>query len=823
MKLFVQARKDGYNVLYPNPPAKDEFYQFARDIQHGNANNDNIYYGKSFYSLAFTGNGCIFSRFTIGYDVQRNYLGNIGISVFIPSSVKLSGLDVINMLDELMNTYWSNYCPNNVITNSSEEWPLLIKILDRYSIKIHHKEFDDIDNLQSGELENAVIYYKNTFELQKFFDYPFQEEYAPYKQIIYVMDDLRGKPENPLNVLIHSGNDLTGKIDLDNPFYKLREYHKTGKNGIEIKIKNSKGRELFNKDKVYRKEEITVVYSKKYYHEKRIVGSLLNNEELRKYLVVSSDNKIDVAKEINLDPETKTIKFIFRTKKDFKEVPDAEIRMSEYQDWQRLSEYTFKADELGKEFNISARKSKDNLTSKIIRIKPKDHAEDSVILELIEKKTLYIKALDQGNGNPIWDFKVHITGKDFYRVTDKCDFYDDEIDKEWNIQIEKHPEYFNSFNYKYCPAKDGDEIVFHLKRKPKESTPSTASETNGRNTNSDVNSGPNISRVKSFFSRSKVIASLILITLMLIIGIFALRHFRVKDNQYREAKLTDEKITAYVKGDSLMLNKLRTYKEDWEKQKPEIESSGGFVWYNPMTWFVGGNETSLDSTNYKEWSNTLSSIDHAIDLRNLLNEKNFSELKKFSFSSYQDSIKTAVERIDNTQYTIVKKELNDVSYLTLTQIAKSINKILQDSKIENFQEINTDNLSTDDVETDTKKTSKNNSRVNSPADNNSLKSDTGNVASSKGGYEKTNQEKQQAKFQKEFWDIVYKDNPEKKDFDEWYKSGSKISAQNEFKVFYDKYLSKTSAYKKIEDFFKQPARDKKQKVRTLEDLIKEIE
>ena len=40
MKLFVQARKDGYNVLYPKP-TPTEFFEFAGDIRP-NGSSENL-------------------------------------------------------------------------------------------------------------------------------------------------------------------------------------------------------------------------------------------------------------------------------------------------------------------------------------------------------------------------------------------------------------------------------------------------------------------------------------------------------------------------------------------------------------------------------------------------------------------------------------------------------------------------------------------------------------------------------------------------------------------------------------------------------------
>jgi len=48
MKLFVQARKDGYHILYPKP-TPPEFSKFAKDIRPS-GNNLNLL-GKYVYTL----------------------------------------------------------------------------------------------------------------------------------------------------------------------------------------------------------------------------------------------------------------------------------------------------------------------------------------------------------------------------------------------------------------------------------------------------------------------------------------------------------------------------------------------------------------------------------------------------------------------------------------------------------------------------------------------------------------------------------------------------------------------------------------------------
>lgn len=670
MELIVHGTKGGCKVF--TPKRKSGLLDLTPDRSNAAA------IGQQAFGIRFTAENTIFSKYKIIRDVQGGKrTGFVGFSLFINKYNKLAGNDILNILESVSEEF-EPYIVDNNLNNVPADWDFLDQIIGKYNTNLDNIAIEDAENIESGEKDDSFIYFDNNFELQKYFENPLQDEYRPYRQVILINRELQNKIENPLNAIRHSGNDLTGKIDLDNPFYKLREYHKTGKNGIEIKIKNSKGRELFNKDKVYRKEEITVVYSKKYYHEKQIVGSLLNNEELRKYLVVSSDKKIDVAKEVLLNPLTKTIYFEVITKKDLARVTDAEIQLSEYQEWQKITEYTFTAEELGRDYRISARSGKFLFSEAPTNLKPIDFNESSLTLQLSEKRTLKIVATEaEGEQNNILDFTLWVSSGKCNGKTSEITFTDDEIDKTWNITVEKNG-YRRTEPIAYCPRSGADTVYFVLKKdlvNREVGFGSGNEESFGEYGRGKTESFTK--RIKTVLFRPASIAFLVVSAVLIGMGFWAFIHFRGVDNQTSIGKLSRTEITAYVTGDSIILNKLNTYKDNWQKQKPEIISIGDFVWYNPMTWFVGGNETFLDSTNYKEWSNTLSSIERAIELRTLLNEKDFSKLRKFHFSSYQNSIKTAVERIDNTQYTMVKKELNDVSNLTLTQIAGKINEILK--------------------------------------------------------------------------------------------------------------------------------------------------
>lgn len=112
-----------------------------------------------------------------------------------------------------------------------------------------------------------------------------------------------------------------------------------------------------------------------------------------------------------------------------------------------------------------------------------------------------------------------------------------------------------------------------------------------------------------------------------------------------KSSLSLKTIEIYSEGDSLFLDTLNKYKNDWEKQNDFL--------------------------------------DNAIKLRNKINECNFDSLKNVTYSSKQESFKNAVNNVEKDQYKEVKNQLGDVSKLTLTQIATKINEIVEELKKEN--------------------------------------------------------------------------------------------------------------------------------------------
>lgn len=868
MLILIHGRKNGYSVLFPKP-TPPEFYSFASDIQSISANNDGAYYGCHFYTLAFAEGGCIFTKYVIGDDVERGQLGEIGISVFIPKDRKLSGAEVKTLLDELIEIYSINYINDNKIDEpkSGFNWFLFTALANEYDLKLLRNSYDN-DSFLPGSQDPAFHYYNNDIELIEHLDKPFQDEYREYKQILLIDNKLQGDA-NPLNVIKNSG--ITVNADLKNEPYYLNNYNRS--KGVTITANGEPRSDKRGENQIRSKWLVEINYSKdnrcyEPIHAKGTIADL--STEIHNYIELKG-NQILLRYETfnNAKEREKPITFKIEDRNG-KGIEGADIQIGT-QPWETINgssiTINFKGENIVKKVLVSAKKESEKLHSEQVPLIP-ENTNGPVVLTLCKHQIVIFQGeLKDGNYPKYFhDIKISIPLKGIYNQKPECDFVDDEIDKSYKVTAT----YSGSSSYlqgetEFCPI-DVNFVSIELKRSNQAKCKAYALDMDGHGrasaeySNSETGNDISITsttkgyvfkgfildknrkhnnfegtlvaqyekkktvfaKIIRFLKRPSGIAASVIIVLGMAFIIWALYSPFGENKPPQDTSSAAERITAYLTGDSLMLAKLNTYKAEWEKQKPEIESFGSSVWYNPTTWFVGENEAVSDSSNYQKWNEIMQSIDNAINLRKMLNDKNFSKLKNHSYSYYHESFKTEVERIDTSQYAMVKTELNDVSNLTLTQIANRIKNILQQFEIENSQEKNKDNLSADDLKTDAKNTSINNSKVNPIAENSSSKSKNSNEGSSNGENEKIKQQKQQEKFQKEFWDIVYKDNPEKKDFDEWYKSVRKISAQDEFKVFYNNYLSKTSAYKKFEDFFKQPSRDKKQKVRTLEELIKEI-
>ena len=621
--------------------------------------------GQQAYGIRFMSDNTIFSKYKIIRDVRGDKrTGFVCFSLPIPNNKKLSGSDIIAVLDNVSEEYCQQYIVDNNLNEVTEDWNFLDRILREYDAKLRNVSPEDAKAMQSGDKDDTFIYFKDASELQKYFEDPFHEEYAPYRQVLFIISDLQDKPENPLNALRHSENDLTGKIDLENPPYRLREFHGSGKNGVEIKIKNSRGRELDNNDKVYRKEQLTLVYSKKYYHEKKFEGSLLNNEELRKYLVVNSDNSIDVVKEIELNPETKTITLVVKDHKGGV-IDNAVITcISNNYPYTKPginNKIVFSDVELKEHWLVIVRNGNFSGEKKII---PENENEnESVEIEVNWRIIIPINVEDESN-NKLSNFEVWTTLTKGYQRRNTIEFVDEQINGFYTVTIRKKGyEEENIKNFNPNRRKSIDITLKEQKNIPTPGGPAPIGQEPGKRKSFAAKAK------KIFFSKPAFIAGSIIVILILGFGIRELSSSSGK-KENNEASLNKSKIQIYVEGDVLNLDTLNDYKSQWKEEENDfIKKSGGGLF---------GGEEKADSARWKsDWNPAFERIEQAIRKRNLINDKNFTELKNLHYSNFQKSYQKAIEKIDSTKYAEVSNQLGDVSALTLKQIEEKINKILK--------------------------------------------------------------------------------------------------------------------------------------------------
>lgn len=895
MEIFVQARKDGYNVLFPKPTPK-EFYKFASDLQSASAKNDSKYYGKNFYSLAFADGGFIFTKYVIGYDIQRNNIGNVGISVFIPVAQKLSGNDVKKLLDELISVYCQNYCVDNKITNKREDWQLLTSVLKKYEVLPGDNLNDSL--ITVGSKEPAFHYYKNDSELIELFGNPFQEEYAGFKQVFFIDNQLKDTA-NPLDVIKNSGVEVNP--DLKNKYYYLHKYNFSKK--VIITANGKPRSDKKHENQIRAKWQVEINYSKnpKCYEPIIARGTLSNQDsEIYKYLKITGTQiLIDYGAFDNPPEKSKELNFEI---KDWKgnNIKGAEIIVgtrSPEKAEDSIKTIAFQGEEIIQEWKVSAEKKSEELYSDKISIKPYTQT-GSKVLSMHKQKVVEIFATDEGSENSISNFKVRLNDGNGYRTSDsKITFLNDDIDKTWNIEVSKKEGQFRYLGKKeYRPASGENPLYIQCEKKVEQNnfdkTFKIDAGEHGEKTShcpaySNSSTGddlrhhyikPNKGYVftgnwelqnetlvaqyvkrksfalnaKTFLSKSSVIASLIVSVIVLVLAFFLVRYFMEKDTK-NASMLNAIQINEYILGDSLMLDKLYAYKENWKTQEGDAE--------------------------------VLERLKQAIEKRAKIDSKQFFELKydDFKKSEQQRIFINSILKIDSTEFERINSHLGDISSLTLTQIIDSINVVVahkseevpayqlqvQEEKL-NKEEKNKSQNDEPEYITNYLETSsgfelstinqyhsvkglsndlnkslvlvknfingkykncdtfkgkalkdkflKNNPNLESWVEE--VCEDIKNVTNSTNNSENIDNNEQE--FIKAFWDIVYSNKPSKQDFDNWFKTGRGIAYDNAYKVFYDKHLSTSMKFNKSIDFFKRPALERK-RVKTLDDLKKEIQ
>nr|WP_315145041.1 hypothetical protein [uncultured Flavobacterium sp.] len=708
MDIVIHATKDGHRTIYSS---NEEIVSLIeRDVRSGS--NDDRPLGESAFAIAFNTKGTVFTKYTIVKDTERsNGLGFIAYALFLNFNKTLEGVQIIKLLDEISKEYADNYIKNNYLNRGEkilikQEFNFVNDILKEY------KEQDKTlynEDLHSGIKDAPFVYYKDEVDLREYFDKPFQEEYSDFKQVFFVSEDLKENPKNPLTVLSNSGIELKD-IDLKNEYYYLNNYDRS--RGITI-IANGKNRtDGKNNNSIRAKCQVEINYSKdeRCFWPIQAKGTLSNpDSEIYEYLELKN-NQISIKYDAfnNPKPKIKTIAIEIKDRKgNF--IDDAEIQI-ETKPWEKISghryECKFSGEDLIKRWDISVKKG---VFSGIIEIMPENQIENIV---LVIQEHINVTFLVKDDKGLVLDFDYNIQIRnqqgDLFSTSKEPKFIGEDIDKSYDITISSNKHERKSFPY--CPARDenpqhikltikqlieypndkGFELVIndkfgkrsfnnkkileYAKDKPEFGCDPKFGYKFIEWKKQEQSSKDYDGYYEAIFEKSwynnkwSWIGSIALVVIVAFTLIFNLS---VSDNP-QSPNVFPEYIQNYVQGDSLILDTLKNYKQEFEMQKPIVQEKSQSIY----DWFMG-REKQNDSTEYNGWKDNMKSIEDAINKRNLINTKKLKELKTLEYSFDQNKFETVIKNIDSSKYKEISNKLGNVNNKTLTEIAVAIDVILK--------------------------------------------------------------------------------------------------------------------------------------------------
>jgi hypothetical protein len=861
IEVSISAVKGGFRELYRTTNLPQSV---AREIRHDSGSGFSI--GQEAFSILYVTSGVVFSKCRIVTDgMGGRRVGNVNISVFIPITHSLSGANVVELLNKLLDTYCRNYAPDNNLENIFEDWTFVSVLINQYESRLMELPEDDIESCQQSSGEAAFIYYyehddeqQKHFSLQKYFDAPYQNEYSSYKQVFFVEQRFENKLESPLSALRHNPNaNLTGKIDLDNPPYKLKDFNGQGKGGIKIEIwANDHIRS--NQSVIKRKDTVRIKYSKNEFYFPIEETGKITDSKISQYLSIVGENKITVKNDVILTP---VVRQILLEVKDRQGNPVSDAKITCQNEFSKatkpatLNEIRFEGEEIKASWTVSAQKgdliAQDTFTP--------NNKSASIQLILQKYKKITFKVVDDDNKGldgyivEIKDESVKRNNcKDFKVCGDCIEFYGDAIDKSWNIEI-GHDKYHTE-SFKYCPAKDENSKKVTLHKRPTQSSSNNnkkkyylvIDEKKGKKADieryavsRDYFDEPKftcgarfgykfviwklhiekIEQYDGYFEAifkelwyhkilRKKIWILWIITILIITTVILLIPSGGSDNQPKP--LDDSESQAALIMHATNPDSLKVYMDSWDNQKPEIKKEsnvylslvGGFwsifgycireandstedkKWQKVHQQFeqaiqeaifghLGGNELKLDVLNrYKTiTADTLvkSRIDQCITFRTNLEQGNVSAINKlqFPYSKNQEALKEAIEAIGkitdkNKQSSVSEAMKNDTTIRekNLNEIADFINKKIAEKSGQSG--------------------GGGSSRSTGGSSSNGTGSDNSSAGTTGAGVEPNND------LQNKFWELVYKVDVKKEDFDNLFKNKD---PNNPYTIFYNTYIS----------------------------------
>lgn len=302
MKLVIHGTSGGYRNISPYDKTLPDARPDSNDV---NA------IGQSAYALHFTIDDIIFTRYQIVRDVKATRkTGHIAFSAIIPHEKKLSGQDVITMLDKFALHYTSKYVQHDNLEINNLDLSFLNSLVEEFEPKLNKP---NKERLQSGTSDSAFLYYADNaasenekiFSLSKYFDAPYQGIYQPYKQVFFLNINLKDKRENTLalGALRHNPlADLTGKVDLNNPGYTIIINEKK-QHSVSIEVYNTaNNKNLNSNEKINKKDKLKIKWSKKHHEPKDWEFSINDAQYAEPCITVDHEKREITIDEKELNP-----------------------------------------------------------------------------------------------------------------------------------------------------------------------------------------------------------------------------------------------------------------------------------------------------------------------------------------------------------------------------------------------------------------------------------------------------------------------------------------------------------------------------------------
>jgi len=190
MEIVIHGVKDGRKIFSPVKSAA--LFNLTVDDSKACAS------GQKVYAIRFTADNIIFSKYKIICDVRgEKRTGFIAFSLFLPLNKKLTGKDIINLLEDVSSEYCRTHIADNNLNEVIKDWSFLEKIANEYEKKLQAVSNETAVNMNSDSKENAFVYFpyiykdpdtlkETKYELHDIFDNPFQEEYNGFRQVLFI-------------------------------------------------------------------------------------------------------------------------------------------------------------------------------------------------------------------------------------------------------------------------------------------------------------------------------------------------------------------------------------------------------------------------------------------------------------------------------------------------------------------------------------------------------------------------------------------------------------------------------------------------------------